>query len=221
MKYISQKHGFTLLEILLAIVIFVIVIGSVYSTYKITFDTIHSAENKLTHAIIANNAFDCITEDLNNISVAAATDFTARTTNNDQRPGIEFSFVTTHRIVIQPEDEVPGTFLVTYKTVYDDKSGLLQLYRNSSPATIEPEENISPSSQGWLIADQLKGVQLLYLDDDGNEQEQWPIKDDETQTDTPVLPRMIRIQFEFSPPETNAAGETFRTAVPLTRGKST
>lgn len=219
MKYTTQKHGFTLIEILLAIVIFAIVISAVYSTYKITFDTIHSAENKLTHAIIATHAFECISEDLKNLPTESAADFTAQATNTNQRAGIELSFMSTHKIITQPEDEIPGTYLVRYTTIYDDESGLLQLYRSSIASTTDLEENNGLYAKGWLIADQLQSVHLLYLDDDENEQEQWNPKEDVTETQAAVLPKMIRIKLEFAQPSKEGDGEIFTTAVSLGRGK--
>ena len=227
MKSIRNKNGFTLMEVLLAIVIFAIVIGAVYSSYRITFENISSTENKLTSATMASNGFDCITEDLKNISFDETHSFIAEATDTNQLPGINLSFTTTHQLQTHPDDTIDGSFRVNYSTFYDEISDSLQLYRASNPQYEDTGNETATPQKGWLIAEQLRSVRFLYMDENGSEEEQWLAADENNETaqvttPSPTLPIMVRLEFTFKLPiaqeqtATKAEDATFSTAIALT-----
>ncbi len=105
--------------------------------------------------------------------------------------------------------------MIGYTVEEDSDSGLLNLYRSDVPVLpgVNPDEE-----RGFLLCEGLREVAFVYVDSDGNEQDNWS-SEEKGSGGNPVLPVLVRLRLGF------AAGDDdkmalYTGAVAFSRGKS-
>ena len=218
----SHNKGFTLLEVLLAITIFAIVVGSVYSAYRTTFSTVSAATESLKNSSQGQKALEIMSNDFYALCTNSQEIFIASSTYSGGLSGIELSFITSNAIIFDPFTLPSPTSEVSYISELDDETGLLNLYRTSIPAQISEETSAqSEDDSRWLLCSDLQAVRFTYVSAENEELEEWEVTGEESseETEDPMYPILVRLTLEFAPSSETTQGQIVQTAVPILTGE--
>lgn len=206
----TQPHGFTLLELLIAISIFGMVIGIAYSSYNASFSIINTTEKSAKTYAKARTAMERIMGDLESLYIGNDLLFQGSSENISGHRADTLLFTSTSFIQLHPE-EMPSGHLLIHYTVEEDPDGVSLLLYRSQYSPQADEETIKDSR--LLLCDNLLEVALTYLDKDGDERENWG--EDEDDKDTSALPSLIRISLRFNDSKNDEPGTLFTSALTL------
>ena len=206
----QNKKGFTLIELMLAIAISVVVVGTVYVTFY--------QSHKVTQTIMAQTevyqmarlCMDRMMKDLNciyfspylildndlknNPNANALTQkyrFIGKNENDGTNDTDKLYFTTTSDIGLGDKSGILNE--VDYELKEDpDNKGLYFLIRREDN---KPHDGITDSGRnpGMEIAENVASMNILYYDKSGKESEEW----DATSASEPALPYMIKITLTF------------------------
>ncbi len=189
MKQTIGNQGFTLIEILIASVIFTVVITSVYGAYRITFNNINNTEKTLYNSTLGQNALAFIAKDLENISFEQDTLFLAQKDSSASNTGT-ISFHTSNRLISHPNESASAKYTVSYTIEKDENSELVKLYRDSGKAYLDEERN---KTVRYLLIDQLEKIIFTFYNNEGEEFTEW----EKTEKKDTNIPAMVRIELYF------------------------
>ena len=221
----DPESGFTLIELLLAIFIFSIVISSVYGAYRATFHIVHGSEYQLEIANKARIVVERLKIDLSSIVTGPGVVFRGERHKYADSVGDNLSFVSSAHLVLRKTDTFAGHTLIQYESELDMDTGLLNLYRTEM--VLLPGGNLDDQADGkngqrHLICQGLLEFQFTYVDQDGNESEEWLV--DEVVppvTDTPPeeaqFPVLVSIELRFAKSVESGSSTLYKTAVALPR----
>ena len=210
----TDKQGFTILELLLAIFIFGVVVSVVYGSYSATFHVVNSTGKKMATAIKAQAVLIRFSEDLASLVQGDGRLFTGEQ-NGDEGTGAEsLSFISASHIGLTKRDNLAGYSTINYSAEEDESTGLLQLYRSDTPLLPGGEENnVEPLK--YLLCDGLKEVRFAYFDDDSVESEEWQSGETELAGGQQSYPVMVTIVLQFAESLESDQGPLFTTSVAL------
>jgi len=197
---ISSKHGFTLLEILVAISIFAAVISLAYSSYNATFYIINNAQAQTDTYSKAHIAMERIVEDLESFYPGKELLFKGTTETSGIYRADNLQFLSTAHVRLQPDSISPGAVLISYTVEKDPKSDTLLLYRTELSATDQNEKNDKKTS-GLLLCDNLLEVAFDYAKTDEESEEN--------------APSLVTISLRFNDTEKEGTGTLFQTGIRL------
>ncbi len=215
-KVVKNTHGFTLLELLIAIFIFAIVVSSVYGTYTTTFKVVENVESETEVHHRARIALERIAEDLESVYQGSGGTMEGESQDIDSRRAETLKFITLAHLNLGSTDPAPKRATVKYSVESDDETGLFRLYRADTLMT--PGVVIDPDEKGFVLCDKLWEVRFTYFDETGSEEEDWDSKPQgglPGSTPTAVFPVMIQISLRFANSSGDGEGTLFTTAVAL------
>ena len=222
MVFTPNNKGFTLLEVLLAITIFAIVLGSVYSAYRTTFSTVSAATDSLKNTSQGQKALEIMINDLSALCQNNQEIFIASSTYSGGLSGIELSFITSNPTVMNPYILPSATTEISYTSEIDEETGLLNLYRTVSPAQISEEtSDQSENSTKWLLCGNLHAVRFTYLSAENEELEEWDVSGEESaeEMEDNMYPIMVRLTLEFAASSDTEQPQILQTAVAILTGE--
>lgn len=205
-QLLPEQQGFTLLELLLAIVIFGMVVSMIYGPYTGTFRMVNVVEPELEIYQKARVAMTRIIEDLESAysSPSMVVDpesefesemipqFIGEDQEIDGRPADTIQFNSRAHLVFGDAEEDSGEARIRYAIEEDAEAEGLVLLRSDRPGfaggTEEEEDG------GFILCDGLAGVRFTFYGMDGEEYDNWDSSQEEFQD---RLPRMIDIVLEF------------------------
>jgi general secretion pathway protein J len=215
---VKGQHGFTLLEIVVAIAIFAVIISLIYPAYTGTYRNIDTAERQSEIYEMARTALVRIVEDLESTYVPQPSDGTQGETASEALIGqddfiegresdrIRF-FSRSHIDLKETQDEAGEAKIAYYPILKEDKS--ITLYRSDTRANLEwPDDNTG----GWRICEGLHSVNFSYRDKDGNNYDTWDRSNSGQGTG---LPLMVTVTLKFIDRDDPEKPLTFSTSVAL------
>ena len=219
----NSERGFTLIELLIAIFIFGIVISSVYGAYRATFTIVHGSEYQLE---IANNArvlAERLQMDLGSVVTGAGAVFRGERHKYADAVGDKLLFVSSAHLVLRKSDTFAGHSLIQYESELDMDTGLLDVYRTEMvlvPGMKIEDFAADQNGQKHLICQGLREFRFTYLDQDGNETEEWLVEeaappDPDRPPEEAQFPALVSIEFSFAKSVDSDNRTSFKTAVAL------
>jgi general secretion pathway protein J len=214
-----RERGFTLVELLIAIFIFAIVISSVYGSYRATFHVVHGSEYQLKIANSARVVMERLSEDLNSIVTGPGGEFLGVSHTYSDSRGDSLSFVSSAHLVLRKTDTLSGHALVQYLPELDLDTGLLNLYR-SDVVLLPGVGRGGGDVQKHLICRGLQEFRFTYIEQDGNETEEWQVEEvlppsEGADPEESPFPSLVRVELKFSESVESDSSTVFETAFAL------
>lgn len=204
-------RGFTLLELLIAMVLLAVVVSLTYGAYNTTFKVMDGASARAKYGERARVTFDRIRDDLSSFYRGSDPVFTGITKNYGDYRGDQLTFSSTAHLSFSKGSLVVGQTTIRYRIVQDD--GLLQLFRVDQP--YYPDDSIDIDDlTGMLLCDDLKEFSLKYIDSDDNSEDSWKIEDDGSDSDS-TLPVMVEVHLVFQNEEKDDELISYSTRIAL------
>jgi prepilin-type N-terminal cleavage/methylation domain-containing protein len=205
----GRKAGFTLMELLIALVIFAAVISLTYGAYNTTFKVVGNAGTNSQYGERARITLERFVDDLESLYLGKDGTFVGETATYGEFRRDSLRFTSRAHLVFNKNETARGSALIAYTTEEQDDGELVQLYR--SDVALLPGVT-AEEDKGFLLCDGLREVAFTYLDSDGNELETWSL-DNGTGSGTRELPVMVKIRIGFADEETEDGTIYFSSAV--------
>lgn len=214
-----RERGFTLIELLIAVFIFAIVVSSVYGSYRATFNVVHGSESRLKIANSARIVLERLSEDLSSLVTGPGGLFGGEMLELSGNRGDSLSFVSSAHLVLSKTDTLTGQAFIQYQAELDEETGLLDLYR-SDMALLPGVDTDSGKVQKHLLCRGLQEVRFTYLDRDGSESEDWPLKEvglpsGGSAPGASPFPSLVYVELKFAESVESDSSSVFKTAVAL------
>jgi general secretion pathway protein J len=225
----KNRHGFTLLEILIAIFIFGVVLSTIYSSFLGTSRVVNETENQAETYRMARITLDRMHDDLesvyvpqnpepaesdeNNVTVG---EFVGDDTEIDGRAADSLRFLSRAHIVFSEEDQPSGTAVIEYYVKESEEEegeeSHFVLFRSDTP---ELEEAPSKGTGGLVLCDKLVSIDFTYYDAVGDEYDSW---DTTAEAFEGKIPSMVSITLELENERDAEAPYKFFTTVSIPMG---
>jgi general secretion pathway protein J len=214
-----RERGFTLVELLIAIFIFAIVISSVYGSYRATFHIVHGSEYQLKIANSARVVMERLSEDLGSIVTGPGGEFLGVSHTYSDARGDSLSFVSSAHLVLRKTDTLSGHALIEYLPELDLDTGFLNLYR-SDMVLLPGVERGGGDVQKHLICRGLQEFRFTYVEQDGNENEDWEVEEVLSQSEGGAsgespFPSLVQVELKFSESVESDNSTVFKTVFGL------
>jgi general secretion pathway protein J len=200
-------HGFTLLEILLALFIFSVVISVIFGAYIGTLKAKDDTEFQIGFYQMARTVMELIREDLES---ACVSEFIGEDDEINGMDADTLSFKSRTHLVLAEDDQAAGTAGIAYYALeaQEDENSLI-LYRSDTPGSVDPPD---PGTGGLEVCVGLSSVNFTYSDERGDTYDSW---DSTEKKDKEKLPKMVSIQLAFVNKKDPEAPLRFRIGVAL------
>ena len=210
LRPITDRNGFTLLEILIAIFILATVLSTVFASYTGTLRMVTETESQAETYQMARIAFERIIEDLESFYLPEHSETSE--VGEEEQP-FEFTntslrFPSRAHVVFSKEDQSWGTTEISYEVKEGDEGEGMILYRREKPQW--GEEEASEEGEGGLpLCEKLVSVNFAYYDAEGKDTEDWDPESEEG------MPKIISVALEFVNPSDPETPLKFATSVTL------
>ena len=225
---INNAHGFTLMEILIAMLIFSIVVSMLYLSYTGTVRNMEEVESQSDIYGMARIALERIMDDLESAYVSPwsgnlksqadnieVSGFIGGDTEINGRSADTLRFPSRAHLVFSGADEHKVVTEITYYVTENEEGGGFTLYRSDTP---QLEERPEEGAGGLVLCDSVYSINLTYYDENGEVYDNW----DSTKVEFKGrLPVMVSIELWFinrSDPESHLRFKT-GVSLPMARGK--
>ena len=183
-----DPQGFTLLEILLALLIFSVVISVIFGAYIGTLKAKDDTEFQIGFYQMARTVMELIREDLESVCIS---EFMGEDDEVNGMDADTLSFKSRAHLVLDEDDKETGTAGIAYYALEaEDEKGLI-LYRSDTP---DSEDIPDPGTGGLEVCVGLSSVNFTYYDDRGDTYDSWDSTEKKAKE---KLPKMVSIQLEF------------------------
>jgi len=212
-----RAKGFTLIEILIAVLILAIVLSTVYASYTGTFRTIRATETDAELYGMARTVLERMTRDLEAVaSWKGVFTFTARPYYLGDREFTRLIFRSTAHIAFSEREEPAGIAVIEYGVEEGTEKEGYALSRSDSLHR-NPEKEEAPTG-GFLLCDRVETLTYRFFDSVGKEHNTWDNGDNEAQKKK--APAMVEIRLGLVNEKDRAHPFPFMTRVrlPLSQG---
>jgi len=216
-----DNNGFTLLEIMLAMMILAVVVSMVSFGLSGSIKAIDGTREQGDVYYRAQVAMERISEDLSAAVLTEHVDFYggAMEVSTDHRVGL--SFASMAHLVFDAEKDKPGLGIIGYAVV-QDKDDAQQLMLLRSDVLYRPmaeQERKVTEREAFLLCDRLKSVRFSYFTQEGEEVEAWDTrKKDDEEKKKRQLPAAVQCLLEFWLDRSAGTTLIFSTTVALPTG---
>jgi general secretion pathway protein J len=226
-----SQSGFTLFELLVAVVIFALVLSTIYASATGTFRVVGETESLAEIYRMARIAMERMLEDLESVYVQempsegkpatdtlAVTSFVGEDKEIDGRSADSLRFTSRAHANLGGQEKDPGAVEIIYYVRESDAGQDLVLYRSDRPifqALWSPEEDTG----GLVLCEGLRSVDFMYHGKGDEIQDDW---DSDAEEHAGVLPSMVTLSLEFNfGPDANVPLRFMtRAALPAQEGTS-
>jgi len=222
---IINADGFTLMEILMAMLIFTIVVSMLYLSYTGTVRNMEEVESQSDIYGMARIALERIIDDLESAYVSQnaksqeddiqVTGFMGEDSEINGRSADTLRFPSRSHLVFNAEDGDNGATEITYYVTENEEGESLTLYRSDTPKFEEgPEEGVG----GLVLCDDIYSINFTYHDENGEVYDKWDSTEEEFKGKLPVMVSIELLFINRSDPESHLRFKT-GVALPMARGK--
>ncbi|CAN2040876.1 general secretion pathway protein J [Candidatus Magnetomoraceae bacterium gMMP-15] len=207
-----KNHGFTLLEILIAMFLFGLVASTIFGAYTNVFQTVKSTEDDALIYIMAKNCMDRILMDLESIYIILPPvwKYPDKRGDNDPDPDLyriqgemdgDFSKLrfTSHAHVPLDGSSYGGIAQIVYYVTEDDQQSDNMVLRRWD--TLEIEKEFEENDVDPILCEYLKSFKFTYVYYDEEDDEPEDIWDSESDEKKYATPRAIEIRLELVNPK--------------------
>lgn len=177
----ETQHGFTLLELLLAMTVFGVVVAMLSLSLSGSMRVVEDTEREDAILLMAQTAMRRITEDLAAAFAAGDEPFEGKSALEDGHRADSLRLCSQAHLVFNPNRQHPGPALIEYRLEKDEEDGRkYRLLRSDEPLlpgleTAEETETATPPA--FVLADNLRSLQFTYFDSQGQETDDWQAED--------------------------------------------
>jgi len=210
----ANSRGFTLFELLVAIVIFALVVSTIYASATGTFRVVGETESRAEIYRMARIAMERMLEDLESVYVeqmlsegepvadtVAVASFVGEDKEIDGRSADSLRFTSRAHANLGGQERDPGAVEIVYYVRESEGGEGLVLYRSDRPIFQAPWSS-EEDTGGLVLCEKLRSVEFTYHGKDDETQDNW---DSDSQEQKGVLPRMVTLSLEFNlGPDTDA-----------------
>jgi prepilin-type N-terminal cleavage/methylation domain-containing protein len=198
-----NNKGFTLAELLIAMLIFSFVVSMTYAAFSTTFRVIEEASSSSQYAERARITLGRLTEDLESLYFAEKGIFEGKETFHGELRGDSLSFTSRAHLLFHKDGPPAGYATISYSVEASGGQEGLRLFRHDE-AYLPGQEN--DEEQGFLLCDNLREVAYTYIDENGAEQENWD-SELKKESDASEIPRAVKVKISF--PDEKNEGELY------------
>lgn len=205
------RAGFTLLEIMLALLILGMVVAMISVSLSGSIKAVEATLDQGDVYYRAQVAMERISADLSSAILPDDADFVGSSGGED---GVVLAFASLAHLAFDPENGQPGLGRIRYAVQADkDNPGQLLLLRED----ILHRKKDSEEAEAFRLCDRLRSVKFTFFNRDGEEQESWDTssEDDEKKHE---LPAAVSCHLEFWLDEEQETSLSFQTTVSLPVG---
>ncbi len=190
----ARQHGFTLLEILLAIFILSIVMSLVFGSFHGVFSSADKINATSDLYEMAGAGLSRISSDLTAIQIMQTPRYEFPQIDSDPDPyrvegtteymgGRSYAMLRFTSLAHLPMGPGPrgGIARIVYY-VQAAENGTYALHRSD---TLYPFEEFKPSASDPIVCEQVRAFKVIYYDKEGRESEQWDSESDNFENSTP------------------------------------
>lgn len=218
---LSGSAGFTLVEILVAIFIFVIVVSTIYATYSSTFRLVGTTRNQVEIYQMARVAMERISEDLaaavvplqqgEEVAVVDAHALIGFDVDTGGRAADSLRFRSRAQLSFAGVASMAGgQVVISYAVQAAEDGGGLVLYRLETPSG---QDGVAGAGDpGFILCDHLAAVNFTYFDQAGVMYDSWDSTGEQFQG---RLPARVAVELDFWEAGVDSRLVRFRTAVVL------
>ncbi|MGD0276302.1 MAG: prepilin-type N-terminal cleavage/methylation domain-containing protein [Syntrophales bacterium] len=173
-----NKRGFTLVEILIAILILGIVLTTIYGAYMGTFRVIRIADADDAAYRMARTAMDRMIRDFNSLTPAGGKFvFSASRSDKTEEPFVSLKFLSSAHVGFGADENSPAGTYIAYTVQESPQSGTgYILWRNDIPlnsGSITQIISEEGKTGGFILCEGLKSLDFKFYDNQGNMYETW------------------------------------------------
>ena len=209
MTKISDKNGFTLIEILIAILILGTVLTTVYAAYTGTLRIVKDTGYEDDIYSMARVTMKRMTEDLESIcKYDGSCKFISQKRDINDNEFTEISFLSSAHLNFT-DGNSSGLAFINYFVEEDSEKEGHALIRKDVLHKGEEDEEVERSG-GFILCERLQSLKYTFFDSKGEEHETWD-SDSEAQKDK--APALISIHLDFTNPDDEENPYRFKTNV--------
>ena len=204
MANLARQEGFTLVEILVAIVVFGIVISTIFASYTGTFKIIDETERQADIYEMSRIALGRICEDLESAYINSGGEgpeigdeirermrFVGEEREIEGAGSDSLRFLSSAHIAFGEEDVDCGIAEIVYYVAEGQEGDGLALYRSDTP---EFKESPQEGSGGLILCSGLYSIDFRFYDIKGEVYESWDSRSDESKD---KLPARVTVELLF------------------------
>jgi prepilin-type N-terminal cleavage/methylation domain-containing protein len=191
----ALDSGFTLIEILIAILILGIVLTTIYASYTGTFRIIKETEYDAEVYGIARSALDRFSRDLQSVALWNGS-FTFKTTSHylGNRAFVHLLFRSAAHVSFSENEAPEGVAVIEYRIEEGTAKEGYALWRSDSLYRDPGKEE--PAASGYLLGERVEDLTWLFYDEKGKEYDNWDSGgDSEAQKKRAPTSVLIRLSF--------------------------
>jgi general secretion pathway protein J len=172
MKNNIRSKGFTLVEIMIAILILGLVLSTVYTSYSYTMKIVHDIEYENNLYKMARTAMDRMIKDLSSLQLSSGSfDLRAEKKTLSKREFYYLSFWSASHLAFGENEGAGRPATISYYVAEDEGQDSFSLWRSDlSGAKPSKEKNIS---SGFVVCQNVDSWRLRFYDSTGRELESW------------------------------------------------
>lgn len=219
---LPRQKGFSLLEVLVAILLFAIIISMLFTPYSTTLRNIEDTESKADIYQMARIALERIVEDLESSFIPKSTrdsesegdkaltqGFLGEQGEIEGRSADSLRFNSRAHLAFSEDIETTERATIAYFVKESDRDDTLVLYRSDTPEFQPlPEEG----EGGLVICDRINAVDFTFYDDKGEAHDSWDSTDELFKHRLPIK---VSVLLEFANSSDPESPLKFITAVTL------
>lgn len=217
-----EQAGFTLLEIMLAVLILGLVVAMVTVSLSGSINAVDATITQGELYYRAQVAMERINEDLSSALLTNDMEFIGQPGNGGGGQTVLLSFSSLAHLVLDPKNDRPGLGRINYAVQADpDQSGQLLLVRSDVLQLPTEDGKESGEVEAYILADRLRSAAFIFYDYQGEEQENWDTtvpEDDEEAAAKRRLPAAVQCRLEFWADMEEERIITFQTTILLPTG---
>jgi general secretion pathway protein J len=180
----SNRHGFTLLELLLAMTVLAVVVAMFSLSLSGSIRVFEGTEEEEKIYTMAQTAMDRITEDLAGAFATQECSFEGESGLENGHRADTLQFCSLAHVVFNPKQQKDGPALIRYRVeLNEDLDESYRLLRSDQLLLPEQEGDGESKAPGFILADNLRSLQLTYFDSSGQEFDNWQGTEEEQQKD--------------------------------------
>jgi general secretion pathway protein J len=167
-----RVSGFTLIEIMIAILILGLVLSTVYAAYSSTMKIVHDIEYENHLYKMARTAMDRMIKDLSSLQLSSGSfDFRAEKKTLSNREFYSLSFWSAAHLVFGENEGEGSPAAISYYVVEDEGGNSFSL-RRSDLAGAKPSKD-KDISGGFVVCQNVEALSLRFYDSTNRELESW------------------------------------------------